>query len=265
MLSDNNQVGKEIEISACTLGSFATAKRRVLVVGNSFSAAFVRAFDDLVVKHGYAVTITSSWGASVVPEIENDTPWDKANDYYWGQVIPSLTASLREGDVVFLVNDMEHFSPKLSDGGGEVLNKLEIGLENFANKLSERGIAMAVLNGLPFAREAQCDPSIAKRQWFAPFGGPCFYLSKAETLARRKRLNSLLLGLQQRRFVTVVDLIDTFCPGEVCDYYSNGGEILYRDIWSHPSVEAARLSAPHIREVLVTLGDSTVADEHAEQ
>jgi peptidoglycan/LPS O-acetylase OafA/YrhL len=62
IMSDNSQVGKKISIEDCTLGNFSDAKRRVMVFGNSFSAAFTQAFDDLVVSDGYSVTLTSSWG-----------------------------------------------------------------------------------------------------------------------------------------------------------------------------------------------------------
>src|SRR3954453_15100650 len=61
VLSNNNQVGKIIPISGCTLGDFENAKHRILVAGDSYSASFVRAFDPLVVSDDYAVTIASSW------------------------------------------------------------------------------------------------------------------------------------------------------------------------------------------------------------
>lgn len=50
--------------------------------------------------------------------------------------------------------------------------------------------------------------------------------------------------------VSVVDLMDVFCPYTLCTYEASNGQILYRDEWSHPSVEAARLAAPVIRGVM---------------
>src|SRR5690606_7356044 len=64
VLSGNDEVGKIISVENCTLGDFHNAEKRVLVIGNSFSAAFVQAFDELVEKDGFAITVTSSWGAS---------------------------------------------------------------------------------------------------------------------------------------------------------------------------------------------------------
>jgi peptidoglycan/LPS O-acetylase OafA/YrhL len=256
VLSENAQVGKIIPIEGCTLGDFSSAKHRVLVMGNSFSAAFVQAFDELVMSDKYSVTITSVWNASPVPKIPNSGPWDKAEDYFWGRVSPSLVSHLRAGDSVFLVNDIAALLPESTSDVSEqeFLRQLNEGLTNFSQRLSERGIRLVVLDGLPFAREAECEPALAKQQWFAPFGGPCNFISKQQTLRRRAELDEMLTTLRNQKKITVVDLIDVFCPGKVCTYDSSDGQMLYRDVWSHPSVEAARLSAPIIRNVL-TSGD----------
>jgi len=116
--------------------------------------------------------------------------------------------------------------------------------------LQGRGVKLAVLHGNPFAREARCDPAEVVPQWYAPGGRVCTFLTRAETLERRARLDEAMRDLAQRRGVTVVDLMDVFCPGQTCTYRAASGEILYRDAFSHPSVEAARLSAPLIRSRL---------------
>ena len=251
VLSDNSEVGKILPIDECTLGIFAGAKRRVLVVGNSFSAAFVQAFDQLVLSDKYSVTITSSWGASAVPEIVNDTPFDKASNYYWGTLIPSLISQLRTGDWVFLINDMARFSPQpRTFYADRQLQQLGIGLGKLSDRLSKRGIRLAVLHGNPFARAANCVPALAISQWFTPFGGPCRFFSREQTLARRAKLNEVLSALQTQGKISIVDLIDVFCPRKTCTYEAANGEVLYRDEFSHPSVEGVRLSAPLIRDVL---------------
>jgi peptidoglycan/LPS O-acetylase OafA/YrhL len=254
VLSENAQVGKIIPIEGCTLGDFSSAKHRVLVMGNSFSAAFVQAFDELVMSDRYSVTITSVWSASPVPEIPNSGPWEKAADYYWGEVSPSLLSHFRVGDSVFFINDIAAHLPESASNDSEqkFLRQLNEGLAQFSQRLSERGIRLVVLDGLPFAREAECEPAVAKQQWFAPFGGPCHFISKQQTLRRRAELDKMLTTLRNQRKIAVVDLIDVFCPGKVCTYDSSDGQMLYRDVWSHPSVEAARLSAPIIRNVLTS-------------
>jgi peptidoglycan/LPS O-acetylase OafA/YrhL len=254
VLTGNAQVGKIIPIEGCTLGDFSSAKHRVLVMGNSFSAAFVQAFDELVMSDRYSVTITSVWSASPVPEIPNRGPWEKAADYYWGEVFPSLLSHLRVGDSVFFINDIAAHLPESASNVSEqkFLRQLNEGLAKFSQRLSERGIRLVVLDGLPFAREAECEPAVAKQQWFAPFGGPCHFISKQQTLRRRAELDKMLTTLRNQRKIAVVDLIDVFCPGKVCTYDSSDGQMLYRDVWSHPSVEAARLSAPIIRNVLTS-------------
>ena len=253
VLSSNRDVGKEIQLSTCTLGDFQTAANRVLVVGNSFSAAFTQAFDNLVRQDDHAVMITSSWGASVVPTIKNTSPWNKANDYYWETLIPSLVSQLKQGDWVFLVNDMETFSPKQnSPTAGEQLRLLAQGLEVLSAQLEQAGVRLAVLSGLPFARDATCAPAAAIRQWYTPFGNPaCTFYSKVETLARRQNLHAMLLQLEASGVLHVVDLLGVFCDAAVCTYETSDGVVLYRDAWSHPSVEAARLSADTIRGVLL--------------
>lgn len=245
VLQDNGEVGKIIPIVGCTLGSFSTARHRILVVGNSFSAAFVAAFDELVMNEKYSVTITSSWGAAPAPGIPCNNSWDKANDYYWGEVVPSLISRLRSGDTVFLVNNMTAYFPTQN-----FYRHLRSSLSTLSDQLSARGITLVVLDALPFASEAECEPSVGKKQWFAPFGGPCHFLPKGETLWRRAKLDETLTNLRDQRHIKIVDLMDVFCPGEVCTYESGSSQMLYRDDQSHPSVAAARLSAPVIRRML---------------
>lgn len=251
VLSENNQVGKILSIKNCTLGDFEKSKTRVLVFGNSFSSAFIQAFDPLVLEDKYSVTLTSSWGASPVGGIINNTPWDKANNYYWKSVVPELLSKLKAGDWVFLVNDMASFSPKiLSTDSRAELDLLKFELDNFSFELSKRNIKLAILHGNPFAREVNCEPAVTVKQWFSPFGGKCSFMTREATLKRRISLDRILKDLEKQNKITVVDLFDIFCPETVCSYRSKNGEMLYRDAFSHPSVEAARLSSLVIRRAL---------------
>lgn len=244
VLSDNSQVGKVLRIEDCTIGDFRQADKRILILGNSFSAAFTHAFDKLVEKQNYAVTLTSSWGASPVKEIPNKSTWDKANDFYWNSTVPSLVEQLRAGDIVFLINDMAGFSPKTKTSENtKGLQLLESGIARFSNELKARGIRLAILNGNPFAREANCNPESAVSQWYSPFGSKkCEIPDRKTTLDRRKNLDEVLRRVSTTSEVKVVDLLAVFCPFEKCTYYAKDGSILYRDEWSHPSVEAAKLS-----------------------
>lgn len=244
VLSDNSQVGKHIRMEDCTIGDFGQADKRILILGNSFSAAFTHAFDKLVEKRNYAVTITSSWGASPIKEIPNKGTWDKANDFYWNSTVPVLVKQLRAGDTVFLVNDMSGFSPiKQTSGNTKQLQLLGSGLIRFSNELKSKGIALAVLNGNPFAREANCNAQSATRQWYSPFGDEkCKIPDRETTLERRRELDEVLKRISISNQIKIVDLLGIFCPLEKCTYHSKNGLMLYRDEWSHPSVEAAKLS-----------------------
>jgi len=181
-----------------------------------------------------------------------------ANNYYWESVVPQLISALKAGDWVFMVNDMSSFSPK--EISTESANNLEIlrkGLETFSNDLALRQINLAILHGNPFTREANCDPSFGIKQWFSPIGSLCTFLTKAETINRRSYLDQILAGLVNKNKITVVDLLDIFCPEEICSYQAKNGEVLYRDFWSHPSIEGARLAAPVIRRALNSSGSDS--------
>lgn len=252
VLADNSEIGKVIPLTRCTLGQFETAERRVLVLGNSFAASLAGAFDDLVSEDGFAVTITSSWGASPVRDVPNHGEWSGANDYYWNTIVPGLIDRLRPGDWVFLASDLASYSPPfISDESEERLALLKSGIENLSRNLERRGLNLAVLHGNPFARDAGCDPAEILPQWYSPGGRHCTFLTKEQTLSRRARLDHVLGEVAEGSGVAIVDLIDVFCPGDVCDYRAENGVILYRDAFSHPSVEAARLSAPVVRRALI--------------
>lgn len=254
ILSEDSDFGKEILVENCTLGNFSKAKRRIMVFGNSFSPAFTQAFDELVVSDGYSVTITSSTGALPIETQNPNGTWAKLNNYYLDNIFPSLINQLRPGDCVFLVYDMQLFSPKYkTPKTTELLKRLESSLEVLSGKLSERGIKLAILHGIPFAREAKCEPAAAAKQWFSPFGGPCKLPGRSESLSRRDNLNKVLVSFEKKGNLHIVDLFDVFCFEDQCTYNAKNGQFLYRDEDSHPSVEAARLSAPIIRKVLTSL------------
>lgn len=251
VLWGDSRVDKEISIENCTLGDFSAAKRRVLVLGDSFSAAFTQAFDDLVTLDNYAVTIISSFGTSPVKAIPTQETSQKINNYYWDSVVPDLVAQLKPGDWVFLMNNMGKLSPeKVSSANARRLQQLENGLIRLSEQFSQKGIRLAVLHGTPFAQEPSCQPVIAAKQWFSPFGGPCQFPSRARSLSQRAHLNNVLSTLEATGHISVIDLFDIYCPEKQCTYNAANGQMLYRDEYGHPSIESARLSAPTIREAL---------------
>ncbi|MFT3856389.1 MAG: acyltransferase family protein [Aquabacterium sp.] len=258
VLQDNGDVGKPMRTQECTLGDFAHARKRVLALGNSQAAALTHAFDRLVMDDGYAVTITSAWGASPVKEVVNKTPWDKANGYYWTQAVPELVRQLRPGDWVLMLSELATLMPpKQTPDEAQLLQAYEQGLRRTARELSSHGIRLAVMHGLPHLRDANCDPATGLDQWFTPFGGPCKYLSRDASLQRRAKLDHILARLSQEDHIVVIDLFDLFCPGQICNHLGINQTFMYRDMWAHPSIEAARLMAPYFRQAL-TDGHSEV-------
>lgn len=251
VLGHPGQVGRAIDLKRCTLGDFDQARRRTLVIGDSFAASYTPAFDALVAQDGHAVALVAAWGAGIVPEIAGAATMREVSAYYWRAVVPSLLARLRRGDSVLLLNDLASFAPpQPSAQSRERLATLEAGLRRLSDALAARGIRLVVHHGLPMMREANCDPAMAARQWFSPTGGPCRFLSREETLQRRSELHQVLGRLQGEGRLAVADLLDVFCPGPVCDFQARDGTLLYRDMHSHPSPEAARMAAPVFRQVL---------------
>jgi hypothetical protein len=252
ILSTNAEVGTVLPLEACVVGNPPRkADKRLLIIGNSFSAAFVQTFDKLGEHEpelgSVSAIVTSSWGASIAPGVANDGPWDEANDYYWAKVVPALVADLSPGDRVMIMSDIAELSPMLTAEAGEVRSAAQrrdaamVGLRAFAKTLSAREIELTVLGPLPFMRDANCAPEQLQAQWFSPKGGvTCTFLTREETLARLAPTRQMLEMLEVEGTLRVLDLFDYFCDDGLCDYFDASGKILYRDVYSHPSEEAAR-------------------------
>jgi hypothetical protein len=106
-----------------------------------------------------------------------------------------------------------------------------------------------MIEGLPYVRDANCTPEAAISQWFSPGGGICTLYSREETLARRAPMTAMFDRLEADDLLTPIDLFDVFCPGPVCGYEAHG-VVLYRDEFSHPSVEAMRFVGRRIAAAL---------------
>jgi SGNH domain (fused to AT3 domains) len=194
-----------------------------------------------------AVTATSSFGASPVPEIKNTGPWSKANDHYWGDVMPNLLSRLNEGDIIILINDVAGFSPiATSIGSQDSLIQLRSGLDRLAKELDKKGIQLIFQSADPFIREARCTPEMANPQWFnIGTTPPCNYYTKTLSLERREPLQGALKAVQSaNRNFQILDLYPILCPGDICAFYNSQGVFLYRDEFSHLSIAADYLARP---------------------
>ena len=254
MICNGTDTSKTINPSNCTLGDINLARKRILIAGNSFAATFTSGFDQLIDKDNYAVIITSSAGSSPSPGLTTDRDIFQAmSDHYWQTIFPRTSAVLKPGDWVFLASDVAYFTPLTRHPEDDnKLRDLKISLERLSDKLSQRGVKLAMLHGLPYARDAQCNPAVGMRQWFNSIGkGPCTFYSKSETIARRKPLDDALRELEKRKKLVVVDLLPVFCQFTICSYDGPKGTLLYRDEVSHPSADAIRISAPLLRRIFL--------------
>jgi hypothetical protein len=248
VLSADNQVGKQIRQENCTFRSAGSPRLQFLVIGNSFSAAEIEMSKVLAVEDLGSVTVTSTWGASAVPEVPNLTPWKKANAYYWSDVIPGLVRQLRSGDIVMMIDDVAWFA-----GNVPSLTLLQKGLVRFVTQLRDRNIGVIFQTANPFMRESGCTPDSAANQWFHRNNNHplCTFYTKADSVSRRSSLQHMLDELELRFYnFKVLDLFDVFCPNELCTFQDQDGTFLYRDEFSHPSVEASiRAQAELLRTV----------------
>lgn len=176
ILESNMDTNKVINIDDCTLGNYISAKRRILVIGNSYSAAFIGAFEPLVEKDKYAVTLTSSWGASPLKDMKNTGNWSKANYYYWVNVVPNLIEQLKPNDWVFLVSELYDYKPKTE----HLQNLIELGkaIKNFSLNIKKKRLKLAILGSMPLVRDAKYDPNLAIQQWFNPYGTKYIFIQK---------------------------------------------------------------------------------------
>lgn len=113
-------------------------------------------------------------------------------------------------------------------------------------------------------REAGCTPDMAMSQWFELKGPGCKYFTREYTEKRRRALQAVLLDIQAKhRNFYILDLMDVFCPAEICSFNGQNGEFLYRDEWSHPSVEANNLARPLFLSVVRRAVTATSRDAKA--
>jgi peptidoglycan/LPS O-acetylase OafA/YrhL len=245
VLSSDADVGKQLDLDRCAIGDRPSGTSpRFLVVGNSYSAAELEMYAVLSDTGQASVSVTSSWGASPTPSIPNDSAWSKANSYYWKQAVPSMISHLNAGDVLVMVSDLSDLSPAEPTAESNAqLGLLKTDLTALASELRPRGIKIIFQAGVPFLRDAQCPPDAAVNQWFN-FGRslPCVYFSKQETIDRLSPLNAILSDVKRENDNFIVyDFLPVLCPEDVCRYQNGQGTFLYRDVFSHPSLEAGAL------------------------
>lgn len=240
VLQNEQEAGRAIYPGRCTMARLEAkpgVNRRLLVIGNSYAPAFVRAFDPLV-SHGYAVTLVAALGASPGPSVANHSPWPHANLALWQRVYPAIAQTLRPGDVVLMASELAGVLPDpQTPAAARDQALLRRDLIAMSHELKQRGVRLAILDALPLLREAACPPEMAYRQWYAPFGSACALKSRWYHLARRGPVHTMLEDLQARDVLVAIDLFDLFCPGETCGFAVPGVALAYRDEYTHPSVQ----------------------------
>jgi peptidoglycan/LPS O-acetylase OafA/YrhL len=249
ILQSDREVGKNIGWDTCTIrtGASNNRQRKFLVIGNSYSAALFEMYSSIAEQGLGTVVATSSWGASQVAGVPNRTPWSKANDYYWTVVVPRLTARLGAGDTVLMISDNSRYVIARPNAKTKAdLAALQYGLLKFAGKFESRGISVYYLSQLSIMRDSRCTPDMAKRQWFERDNkGRCRFRTRDYVLSRTKPLRAVLAHVAAaRENFHVLDFFPQFCPEKTCRFSTPEGVVLFRDVWSHPSIEANLMLRP---------------------
>ena len=256
-LLDDTEVGKTIQPQRCTVGETLEAARfRVLVIGNSFAPSFAAAYDGHRFADGTrpAFVLTAKFGGTPVPGIEwYDRSMAASNDY-WQRVIPETLDMLKPGDHLLIVSDLAEFSPpERSPHQDRRIEEFRDGLVTLSRQLASREIGLSVLGPMPFLREAHCTPGMAIRQRNSDSLVFCKYYDRAETLERLQPIYDMLHETEAAGHIRVVDVLPVFCPAETCEYTDEDGVLLYRDVFSHASLEASIKARPIFRAWLESI------------
>ena len=255
VLQTSRDVGKAVEFDGCTFGDWRNARRRVLVLGDSYAVAEIGMLQTLIENGAFSFTVTASWGAAPAKGIASRPGWSEANADYWGRIVPGLVARLRPLDVVLIITDLSEYAPTESSVAASAkVEEVVSAVEAFAEDLSGRQVNLVFQSMIPFMRETGCTPETSVNPWsrLPTADNPaCRFLTRSQTLKRRAEFHQALLRVQQRRtHFRVLDIIDVLCPGSTCRYTSPDGRFLFRDEFGHTSVVGATLAAPTLRSVL---------------
>ena len=226
-------VGLRADIDGCTFGDWRTARRRVLVLGDSFAAAEIGMFRPLAETHGLSFTLIASWGAAPAPGIDSGPAWMETNRDYWGRMVPALVDQLRPGDVILILTNLSGYAPQeASSSEATRTREMVRAVDAFAAEMGRREV------GVVF-------------QTVTPFIDGTVFLTRSASLARRESLHKDFLRLQTRQGnFRVLDIFDVLCPGPVCGSTAPDGAVLFRDEFGHPSVLGAARATEELRKLL---------------
>ena len=247
-IESNQDITKTPSFKDCTIGNPFRAQTRLLIIGNSYSAALAEAFAEVVRQDSrFSATITSSFGATAAPYLDFKNAWSEASSFYWSNIVPRLVKQLRRDDIVIAANNLDDFtgaSPRYSP------DALRASASTFAKELDSRGIRLVYLRSIPNMTKANCSPRQATQEWFRPKENNCNYTTREVALRDKSLLDKTFDKLVLSHDISTIDIFDIFCHEDICTHTTKNGVYLYRDEYGHPSNAAARASSSKILEVL---------------
>ncbi|MEO0343197.1 MAG: acyltransferase family protein [Pseudomonadota bacterium] len=246
-------IDRGIDPEVCTFGDPDIAPLRILVVGNSFSASFTQGMAKLSRETGWAITVSSSWGARSLGTFQHnaDTEYGKMSDAYWTKTIPAIVDEvLLPGDIVLTSSRIIQFGFLSEPLRSNRPKAFERAARAYSQQLDQKGIRLAVLGPLPDLRAETVNCPIDMVSALSPKDAEriCAYSARRSVVERFELLVDRLERLEAEGEIIFVDAFDAFCPGTICTHFDAGGELLYRDDFGHPSHNGAISSVPALKD-----------------
>ncbi len=247
-------------------------KRKILVVGNSFSVAQMRMYESLS-ANGEKVYLTSGWGCPIVKTMKTQNAWKESCDHYNETIVPKMVAKLSAGDALIMVSDASTFAPESNrqlsgfdqqdkeiqingrpSSSNERFRELSKELDSLITRLDKKGIAVAIQDMTPLTRALPDPTSCINPLGFSP-KDICSFYQKSRHENARKRFSQLLRELSRTHSnLKILDLFDMLCPKHKCDYTDQEGNLLYRDS-AHLSDFASHKASKTLMSLITTANE----------
>ena len=239
----SNELGTSKDIiKFCSFGDFKHSKRRIIVIGNSFAPSFAAMFDKVAseTKYSFLLSLNAPKNNKNYVPTGLHRNGKRTDKFVASKNFNQLISMLRKGDALLWAGDLHKFLD-ISSGykNKKISREFNQGLQFLNKKLIQKNIKFLILDALPLAREAKCDPNSAIDQWYNYLNSErCVFPSRKITLSSRKRMHKEVFKNLDNLYK--IDLFNDFCPDEECSYFDKETKnIIYRDAASHVSVEKA--------------------------
>lgn len=253
------------DMGACVVG-YATARRRIMLWGDSYALAWVPAFDRLGKRHGFAVELAwlGECPGLLHVAVSASYPCKAFNDKVAARIASKSGERL---DAVVLVGSWgPYLDPSSgialsSDGKADKHDVFEAGLARTAKLVTESGLRLVIVGPTPGA-PSDIPYRLAASEAFGlprPDGK-----SVADSRAYNARFWDIAKAYRSNDRVALVDPLLWFEVAGRYRYTDESGRLLYRD-GGHLSVDGAAFVASHFPVNALGPSDMAMAQGEAGQ